>query len=132
MIIEVLRRSLVGLGFSAIITFAFLTVMVIQDLQFSVYIIWRNVLGGMVMGVYFGTASLVYEIEKWSPLKQTVVHFVLSVSIWLSLAIWMGWVLLFPLLLGIGSFMVIYILFWCGSYLYFKRIESELNSSIKK
>lgn len=134
MIVEIVRRSLIGLGFTAIFTFAILTVMTLKDVQVPISIVWKNTLGGMVMGVYFGSASLIFDIEKWSPLKKTAIHFLISIIIWLPLAIWMGWLPLelVSILAGIGIFIVVYLLFWYGSYLYFKRIENEMNQSVKK
>ncbi|WP_428910038.1 DUF3021 domain-containing protein [Niallia sp. Krafla_26] len=134
MIVEMVRRSMLGLGFAAIFTFAILTVMMLQDVQVSIPIVWKNMLGSMVMGIYFGCASLIFDIEDWSPLKRTVVHFLISVITWLALAIYMGWVPfeLSTILIGIGIFIVVYLLFWYGSYLYFKRIENEMNNSVKK
>src|SRR5690606_40442451 len=78
LVIEVLKRSMTGLGIATIITFSFFTIMVIQDIQVPTFIIWKNMLGAIVMGLYFGNASLLFEIEKWSPLKQTVIHFLRS------------------------------------------------------
>ena len=134
MIVEIVRRSIIGLGFSAIITFAILTVMTVQDVEVPISVIWKNILGGMVMGIYFGGASLIFDIEEWSPLKKTAIHFLISIIIWLPLAIWMGWVPFefVTILIGIGIFIVVYLLFWYGSYLYFKRIENEMNHSVKK
>ncbi|MEK3937620.1 DUF3021 domain-containing protein [Sporosarcina sp. FSL W7-1349] len=134
MIVEVARRSLIGLGYTAIITFSILTAMMFQDVQVPISEIWRNTLGGMAMGIYFGGASLIFEIEEWSPLKKTAFHYLISIIIWLPLGIWMGWLplQLVPILIGIGTFSVVYLLFWYGSYLYFKRMENEMNHSVKK
>ena len=133
MIVEMIRRSIFTLGFTAIITFVFLTVMVIQDMQVPVATIWENMLGSMVMAIYFGASSLLFEME-WSPLKQTVIHFLLSIGIWLPIALFIGWLPLAPLpiLLGIGIFIVVYLLFWYGSYVYFKKVENEMNNSVKR
>lgn len=134
MVVELIRRSLIGLGYSAILTFVILAIMTYQDVQVPVSVIWKNTTGGMVMGIYFGCASLIFEREEWSPLKKTIIHFLLSIAIWLPLAFWMGWVplQLTSILIGIGSFIVVYLLFWFGSYWYFKRIENEMNHSVRK
>lgn len=134
MVVELARRSLVGLGFTALFTFAALSAMVLQDLQAPVSIIWKNMLGSMIMGIYFGSSSLLFDLEEWSPLKQTSVHFALSLIIWLPLAVWMEWLSLklFPVLAGIGSFIIVYLIFWLGSFLYFKKLENEMNNTMKK
>lgn len=134
LVIEVLKRSMTGLGIATIITFSFFTIMVIQDIQVPTFIIWKNMLGAIVMGLYFGNASLLFEIEKWSPLKQTVIHFLLSIVVWLPITIWLGWLPFnwLALLIGITGFLLVYILFWFSSFLYFKKLESEMNGSIKR
>ena len=134
MILEVLRRSMLGLGFSALFTFAILTVIVLQDVQVSIPIVWKNMLGSMMMGIYFGCASLIFEMEKWSPLKKTVLHFLISILVWLPLAVYMGWVPfeVTTIFIGLGIFLVIYLLFWYGFYFYFKMIEKDMNNSVKK
>ncbi|TXC89385.1 DUF3021 domain-containing protein [Metabacillus litoralis] len=83
---------------------------------------------------YFGSASLLFDIDSWSPLKQTVIHFLISITVWLPLAIFIGWLPLepSPLLLGIGSFVIVYVLFWYGIQTYFKKIAKEMNNSVKK
>lgn len=134
MLVEMIRRSMLGLGFSAIFVFVALTIMTLQDVQVPIFIVWKNTLGGMAMGIYFGIASLIFDNEEWSPLKKTIIHFLLSIFIWVPLAIWMGWVPLelVAILIGIGVFIMTYLLFWYGSYLYFKRIENEMNNCVKK
>ncbi|WP_338470729.1 DUF3021 domain-containing protein [Niallia sp. XMNu-256] len=134
MIIEMMRRSLLGLGFTAIFTFVILTVMTVQEVEVSVSIVWKNMLGSMVMGIYFGCASLIFDHEEWSPLKKTMTHFLISIIVWLPLAIWLGWLPFqwVTILIGIGIFIIMYVLFWYGTYLYFKKIETEMNHSVKK
>lgn len=134
MIVEMARRSLIGLGYTAILTFVILTIMTLQDIQVPVPTIWKNMSGSMIMGIYFGSASLILDLEEWSPMKKTAVHFLISILIWLPLALWMGWLPLelAPILFGIGMFVIVYLLFWYGSYWYFKRIENQMNHSVKK
>ncbi|WP_035666057.1 DUF3021 domain-containing protein [Halalkalibacter akibai] len=132
--IEAVRRSILGLGFSAVFTFVALTIMMLQDVQVSVSIIWMNMLGSMVMGIYFGVSSMIFDVDHWSPLKQTTIHFLLSISVWLPLAMLIGWLPfnVIPIIVGIGSFIVVYVIFWSGSYFYFKRLEHEMNQSVKR
>lgn len=134
MVNEMLRRSFYGLGFAAVITFAFLTAMTIQSIDVGVEVIWKNMLGSMMIGIYFGIASLLFEIERWSPLKQTAVHFVLSIVVWLPLGIYLGWVPLDPVALFVVlvMFIAFYVIFWFAGYLYLKRIENDINQNIKK
>ncbi|SET50969.1 Protein of unknown function [Salinibacillus kushneri] len=129
-----IRRSFIGLGFTAIVTFIALSIMVVQGVEASVSDIWKNMLGSMLMGVYFGIASLLYDIESWSPLKQTLIHFLLSIFIWLPLALYLGWVPfdVESLFIATGLFILSYAMFWFGTCIYFLKLEKEMNNSIKK
>ncbi|KHF41689.1 DUF3021 domain-containing protein [Halalkalibacter okhensis] len=133
MIMEALKRIFIGLGFSNVLVFGTLTVMMMTNTEVAVPILWENILGSMIMGAFFGAASLLFEIEKWSPLKQTMIHFILSISLWLFLATLVGWLPLTPVavLVSISSFILVYLIFWLSFYLYFKRVEKEMNRSVK-
>ncbi|SER21861.1 DUF3021 domain-containing protein [Piscibacillus halophilus] len=129
MILELLRRSLIGLGFAAIITFIALTIMMVYDVETTVSIIWKNMSASLLMGIYFSVASLIFEIDNWSPLKQTVVHFLLSVGIWLPIAFIAGWVPIgvLEILIAVGIFVIVYTIFWLCARAYFLRVEKEMN-----
>src|SRR5690625_5424690 len=93
MLRKVANRSFMGLGLAYLITFIALTALIVQEIEMTVVEVWIYMLGSMILGVYFGVASLIFEIEKWSPLKQLAVHFVLSVILWLLIAIFIaGWI----------------------------------------
>ena len=134
MMLEAMRRSIAGLGFAAIFTFVFLTIFTIQNVEVPVATIWSHMLGSMLMGIYFGSASLIFDIEKWSPLKQLLIHFILSLTLWLPLAMIIGWlpVQTLPIIIGIVSFIVIYLLFWFGIRLYLTKLENDMNRFIRK
>lgn len=134
MLFKIVKRSFEGLGLACLITFVALTVFTIQDIEVPVAEVWVYMLGSMILGVYFGVASLIFEIEKWSPLKQASVHFVLSVILWFFVAFLMaGWVPFTPLsiMLSFCIFVLIYVFFWFGFRAYFKKIEADLNDSMK-
>ena len=134
MAFKIAERSFVGIGFAGLITFVFLTVMTLNQIDVAVSVIWANMLGSMIIGVYFGAASLIFEIEKWSPLKQTVVHFILSVIVYFPVAISIGWIpfKITTLIIGLGIFIVTYTCFWLGISWYLRKTTESLNHSVKK
>lgn len=134
MVIEGMRRSIIGLGFTAIFTFAILTVITMKNIQVPVSTIWLNMLGSILLGIYFGIGSLIFEVEDWSPLKQTIVHFGLSIFIWLPIALLIGWIPMngLSILFGIVIFIITYVIFWLAIYSYLKKQESNMNHSLKK
>ncbi|MBB6451378.1 RsiW-degrading membrane proteinase PrsW (M82 family) [Geomicrobium halophilum] len=134
MLSEIVYRSFGGLGFACLITFIALTALMLQNIEVPIAEVWVHMLGSMILGVYFGVASFIFEIEKWSPLKQVIVHFFLSVTLWFLIAIFMaGWVPLTPLSIVISfcMFVGIYVLFWLGFNAYYKKIEADMNNSVR-
>ncbi|MGF2616291.1 DUF3021 domain-containing protein [Rossellomorea vietnamensis] len=132
--IDLLRRSLIGLGFTAIFTFTALTILKLLNVDAAVSDIWLSMLGSMVMGIYFGASSKLFEVDQWSPLKQTSIHFLLSIFLWFPLALYIGWLPFnfIPIVLGVAGFIVVYLIFWFAFYSYFKKLESEMNNTVKR
>lgn len=86
------------------------------------------------IGSAFAAGSVIFEMDKWSLLKQTVLHFIIS-----SLAMYFagficGW---FPhnlisSLIWFGVFIIIYIVFWFSFYSYYKAQVRKINESLMK
>jgi len=134
MINEVLKRMMGGIAWGGIFTFIALTALVINDINPHVSTIWLYMAGSLVLGIYFGIASFIFEREGWSPLKKTMVHFLLSVVVYFTIALPVGWVIFSPIaiILTFFVFVAIYILFWFGFQLYYKRVEAALNKTLHK
>lgn len=86
-----------------------------------------------IVGMIFSFASFVFEREEWSILKQTMIHFIILLGTFLPIAIWIGWVpsQLVPILICIGSFIVIYFIIWFTMTMYWKKKIEGLNSGLK-
>lgn len=134
MIGAILSRTMYGIAWGGIATFIALTILMITDTNPPAEIIWLNMLGSMIIGIYFGLASLIFIHEGWSPLKKTSLHFSCSIIVWFIIAFLLKWlpVNLWSILIGIGAFIVVYILFWSSYTLYYKKLEASLNDSLSK
>lgn len=134
MVSNIMKRVMWGLSCSAIITFTALTILKFSGTEASVTDIWLNMLGSIVMGVYFGVASFMFQYEHWSPLKQVVLHFLLSVIVYFPTALGVGWLPLelLPILAGLLVFMVIYTIFWLSLRHYFRKQAEAMNDSMKR
>ena len=87
----------------------------------------------LIIGAVFGGASMIWEAEKWSLLKQTVLHFlVISVST-LPIAYCMYWIphTLRGIVLYIGIFFFIYFFIWLGRYFAMKKKIQAINDKVK-
>ncbi|MFF2890370.1 DUF3021 domain-containing protein [Paenibacillus sp. NPDC057967] len=131
---EIFKRIMLGFGCSAIIMLAILTGLMMKDAVVPAKIIWENLLASMGIGAYFGVASFIFQYDRWSPLKQLVIHFLLSVALYFPISIGVGWIPLKPLaiVLGLIMFIVTYSIFWLGFRYYFKKQAEALNASVQK
>lgn len=131
---EVLKRAMIGIAYGGISTFIALTVLMILEVNPPVAQIWLYSLAGFMLGIYFGVASFIFEIDKWSPLKTTVIHFLLSIVFYFIIALSIGWIpfTLTAIVISIFAFTVVYCIFWFGYRTYYKRVEDDLNKNLLK
>ncbi|MCU6712616.1 DUF3021 domain-containing protein [Paenibacillus sp. J5C_2022] len=135
MIYKVLPRLMVGIAYSGLQLFAVLTWVVFNNIHVTVEQIWWNGLGGILLGIYFGLASFLFEIESWSLLRQMTTHYLLSFSAFYIVAISVGW--LPPLhgmafIISLAIFTVIYLIIAFIVRLFLRKQAEELNKSLQK
>ena len=132
--LEMVRRSFFGISFAALFTFIALTIFKVQGIEVPVSVIWSNMLGSLLIGIYFGAASMIFDVERWSPLKQTSVHFLLSCMVFFPIAFTAGWIPFEALavILGFSIFIALYAMFWFGTRAHLKKLETAMNHSVKK
>lgn len=87
-----------------------------------------------VLGAACAAGSVVWEMERWSLTKITVVHFlILSLSL-LPISFAMHWLerSLKGVLLYFGVFLIIYACIWVGVYLCYRKKVQQINEKIQK
>jgi Protein of unknown function (DUF3021). len=86
-----------------------------------------------LLGFAFAVGSAVFEVDEWSITRQTVVHFIISVTAMLPIAYICYWMqhTLWGIISYISIFIVIYVIIW-GIQIYFwkKRIDT-INKQIR-
>lgn len=134
MIGKVWRQIVAGVAWGGAVTFFALTTLVIFDVESSVKTVWLNMGASLFIGVYFGLAGTIFTIEQWSPLKKTITHFFLSISVYFLIAFPLGWVTF-----NIGRifsstiiFIAVYTVFWTGFNLYYRKLAASLNETLDK
>jgi hypothetical protein len=134
MIAEILKRMISGIAAGGFLTFIALTILMVNNIESSVTEIWLNMLGSMAFGVYYGLASIIFEKPRWTPLMKTVVHLSLSIIVYYTIALSVGWLpFTFPAIaISLVLFLSIYFIFWTGFYIHFKKLEAELNEHLHK
>lgn len=123
-----------GIAWGGIVTFIAITLLMINNINPDISTLWLYMLASMFFGVYFGLSSFIFMLQHWSPLKQTIVHFILSISVYYTIALPLGWVPINPRAILYSSlmFILVYALFWSGYTIYYKKIEVSLNKSLNK
>ncbi|MDX8044678.1 DUF3021 domain-containing protein [Gracilibacillus sp. S3-1-1] len=134
MIVEGLKRILFGVAAGSLITYAVLSLLVFQDVDSSIKEIWKHWSGSMLMGIYYSFASVIFELERWSVLKQTVIHLVLTMIVFFPTAIVIGWIPfnLLSLTIGLAIFLILYSIVWVSVYFRYKNIEKSMNERIDR
>src|SRR5690625_6829825 len=129
MIRKIVERCIAGIAFGGIATFIALTIMKFGHIEGYASEIWNHMLASFGIGIYFGLASLIFEMETGSPLKKTAIHYCLSIVVWLIIALPVGWLPfnLVSVIVWILSFTIIYIIFLTLFYLYFIKFYLSIK-----
>lgn len=135
MISKLMIRIFGGFGVGGLLTLLVLVFLYDSTAEVPARLIALNLFGSMLIGAYFSVSALLFEIDEWSMLKQTLVHYTASLIILFPVFTWLtGWIPLHPqsLLVGWLYFTGTYILNWFGWYSYFKQLERRMNQSLQK
>lgn len=87
-----------------------------------------------LLGSLFFVAALIFTIEYWSFVKKVIIHFFVTVSVFMVIAYALGW---YSLSVGgfidqIITFIVIYALFFVHDMVQAKRNVTAINNKLKR
>lgn len=87
----------------------------------------------LLYGAAFGGASVIWELESWSLLKQTVVHLIICSAATFPIAFFMHWMPrnVFGIVIYYAVFFAIYFGIWMSQYFSMKARLKKLNESVK-
>lgn len=87
----------------------------------------------LLYGAAFGGASVIWELESWSLLKQTVVHLIICSAATFPIAFFMRWMPrnVLGIVIYYAIFFAIYFGIWMSQYFSMKARLKELNESVK-
>ncbi|WP_442602821.1 DUF3021 domain-containing protein [Paenibacillus sp. KN14-4R] len=85
-----------------------------------------------IIGITFATSSLIFDIVKWSLLKQYLVHFCITALIWVPIVmlLWMPKTSISTLIFFI-NFLGTYVITWVIQYMISKNDIKQINAAIK-
>ncbi len=85
-----------------------------------------------IIGTTFAATTVLFEIDSWSLLKQTILHFIITSIVMYIAGFLCGW---FPhklssTLIWFGIFIVIYVIFWISFSSYYKNKVKKMNEAL--
>lgn len=93
-----------------------------------------QMLCSMIIGAIFGGASVIWETEKWSLLRQTVTHFVIITIPSIFIGYIVNWIPhnSFGALCYAGEFGLIYLIIWVSKYFSIKSKIKKMDKQLQK
>ncbi len=88
----------------------------------------------MIIGAVFSGASVIWEIEKWSVAKQTLIHFAIFTVVFLPLSYVLNWMphRLYSALYYVAVFIITYVLIWVSRYSSIKAKVKKMNKQLEE
>lgn len=85
-----------------------------------------------IMGFGISVGTIIWEVEHWSLMKQTILHFLLTSLCILPIAYFMHWMThsISGVLSYFGIFFGFYIIIWLAQYLSLKKKVKAMNHKI--
>ena len=85
-----------------------------------------------IIGLTFATTTVIFEMDNWSLLRQTITHFIITSIVMYIAGFLCGW---FPHTVGstlawFGVFVVVYLIFWICFSLYYKNKVKKMNEAL--
>lgn len=86
----------------------------------------------LVVGAVCGGSSVIWEIEKWSLLKQTLIHLAVIAVPFFGIGYVMNWMphYLYGALGYVGGFIAVYLIMWISIYFSIKAKIKKINKQL--
>lgn len=87
-----------------------------------------------IIGAMFASTSIIFEVDEWSLLKQTIIHFLFTSIVMYICGYVCCWFKhdLLNTVIWFGVFIIFYVLFWIGFTLYYKLKIKKINKELEK
>lgn len=129
-------RSFIGVFFGGFLAVLFTNLNIffgdIDMIDGSLFL--KNSLGFIFCGWFFTVTPLYFENRSLSLSRQTILHFLTVIILYLILAVSIGWIPfnLTSILLTLFIAIAVYVIFWVSFYLYFRNQARKLNDDLKR
>jgi hypothetical protein len=131
---EALKRGAMGFAVGVAISMTIAVIIGWMEglSQYDYEIMSKSYVAGGIMGIVFGAASVIWNVKRWSYLKQTVLHMLVMAAVYPALSMWAGWIPtgLAPAAIYFGGFVALYGILWTGWYFHYKRTIRDFNARV--
>ncbi len=88
----------------------------------------------MLIGAIYSGASVIWEVEKWSLTKQTLIHFAIFVISFVPVSYVLYWMPhnLYGALGYAAGFIIMYVLIWVANYFPIKAKIKKMNKQLQE
>lgn len=137
---ETLKRALLGvpLGIAIGTTITLIIAVIMKgdmgSAHDSLAYYTRGYFISALIGAVFGAASVIWDVEEWSLLRQTITYFILTIVTHLSCALAARWIPfeLFAILMYIGIYIVLFAIIFVIVYSVQKKRVEQVNKALEK
>jgi len=131
----ILIRGIVGMMIGAFInaTFLFGLSFIEEELVITSSILRFQYLGALAIGFYSAAMSVIFNIEEWSLLRQTVTHAIFMTP-YLPFAHYMGWMpeSITGRVIFVCAYILVYGIIWFSFKIYWTRKIRKMNLEIER
>lgn len=88
----------------------------------------------LFIGAVGGGSSVIWEIEKWSLLKQTLVHFAVLALPFFGVGYILHWLphILYGAIAYVGAFILLYVIIWLSTYFSIRAKIKKMNRHLQE
>ncbi len=88
----------------------------------------------LIYGALMAGISVIWDLERWSLLRQTVTHFIICSATTLPVAYFMQWIeqSIAGVLIYFGIFAAIYIIIWLSIYFSIRKKIMQMNTIVSE
>ncbi|MFT9057342.1 MAG: DUF3021 domain-containing protein [Ethanoligenens sp.] len=88
----------------------------------------------MILGFICSALAVVYTVEHWSIPQRTAAHVTGTAVVYFPAATFAGWITMTPsgVAIFVTGFLVFYLCYWCGFYVYWKLKFRKINDVLRK
>ncbi|MFL0252066.1 DUF3021 domain-containing protein [Clostridium neuense] len=134
---EVLKRGTMGISVGVSISAVVFCIMAFEiDINGSVAVkpIVNDFLISAVLGFLLASSSVIFNVEGWSFLKKTILHFITIVTAFSIASVLGDWMPegVVPKLVYALIFITLYVVMWCSYKIYWKLKINEINSKLQR